>query len=205
MISEQIKELTNRVPVTLFLAFYLLYLGFDYYRFTTEPDSPLLMKTREADSIKESKKKLESKLKETKIFAQTLETQKVELRALAQQLQGMKESLPERQDVPAFMKMIFTEAQKVGLKIVSLKPLGSKDQQAYAEESYSLVFRGVYVQLISFLQRISNLSDIVHVEQMDVRSIGSKRSKFIELEGTLELKTFRYLASKEEVKEREKK
>ncbi len=175
---------------------YLVMQGLNFHSFITDDDSPLIMKKKDIAAAKEAKKKVEAKLKESIAFVKSLETKKNELRGLATDLQGMKETLSERLDVPAFMKMTITEANKVGLNIVSLKPTGGKEKEYYAEKTFEMSFRGLFVQFIMFLDRISKVSEIIRTDKFSMKPRGPKTARFVELEGTIELKTYKYLGTK---------
>ena len=107
----------------------------------------------------------------------------------------MKEGLAERADVPAFMKMVITEAKKVGLIVVSLKPGLTTDKEYYSETKFSLNFRGAFVQLASFIDRLTNVAEIVKLDDFSMRPFGSSHERFVTLDAYVELKTFKYLGS----------
>jgi Tfp pilus assembly protein PilO len=194
--NERINEIIDKVPITLLLAAYLAYLGFDYYTFMNDESSPLLMKNANVQAVSQSNKKIEEKIKKLNDFVRSLEVKKVELRNLAQELHETQSTLSETIDVPAFMKMTWTEARKVGLRVLSLTPSGSSSKEYYAEQSFTLSFRGVYAQLIAFLNRLSEVRQIVRVETFKIKPVSSVRSRYVELEGSLEIFTYKYLGSK---------
>jgi type IV pilus assembly protein PilO len=194
--SEKINDLVNKIPISFLMFCYLGYLAFDYYTFENDPASPLLSKKTEIAAAKENNTKLENKLKQSSEFVKTLEQKKLELRRIAQDLQDVKGTLSETIDVPAFMKMVITEAKKVGLTVSSLKPMGSSEKEYYAEHVFLLSFRGVFVQLAAFLERLANVSQVVRVDSFSMKPIGSSKSKYVDLEGTVEIKSYRYLGSK---------
>lgn len=194
--SEKINELVNKIPITLLLFGYLGYLYLDYYKFTTDETSPLIQKQREIETTKANNVKLKGKVKEMNTFIQSLEAKKAEVRNLALELQQMKSSISDRNDVPGFIKLATTEAKKVGLSVLSVQPAGSTEKEYYAEQAYKLDFRGAYVQLLAFLDRISNVTEVVRIDNFAMKPIGSPYAKFIELQGTVEMKTYRYLGSK---------
>lgn len=196
MTSEKIKETLEKIPFLMILGIYIFYLGYDYYIFNTDETSPLQMKNREINSAKENKGKFEKKLKEFQAFAKTLDVKKVELRALAKELQGVKDALSEKTDVPAFMKMTITEAKKAGLTVLSLKPEGSSAKEYYVEQTFSFRFKGLFPQLLSFVQRLANVTEIVRVDKLEVQSVASNQSeKFALVQGSLDIKTYKYIGT----------
>ncbi len=192
---DRLKEIVDKIPVGMLLFLYLGYLSYDFYAFRTDSESPLNLKAREVSKAQETKKKLELKLKEANKFVQTLEIKKAEVKKLALELQSMKETLSEKSDVPAFMKMIITEAKKIGVTVVSLRPGGVVDRDFYSETTYLLSFRGVFMQVAGFLDRILNVAEIVRVENLMLKPVASSRDRFVILEGSVDIKTYKYRGS----------
>ena len=195
---DRITELINKLPLTLFLVAYLGFLGSDYYSFMHDESSPLAMKHKEIEAAKQGSQKAQAKLKEIDTFVKSLEKKKVEIRQLALELQETKNSIPERSDVPGFMKATITEAKKVGIVITALKPGITENHEFYSEQHYEMKFRGAYVQVLGFLDRISNMNEIVQVDSFGMKPTGSQLEKIVALEGSLDVKTFSYLGTKED-------
>lgn len=193
---DTIKDLLEKVPTTVLLAAYLAFLGFDYYNFTNDPASELNVKKGELQAVQADVAKLRTRVKQANEFLKTLDLKRAELRRLAQDLQDTKASLTETLDVPGFMNQVLTEAQRVGLKIVSIKPGENSRHEYYAQQVFDLNFRGVFIQLVGFLDRLSNLQKIVRADNFAIKPISPAYGKFVELEGTLQLKTYRYIGSK---------
>jgi Tfp pilus assembly protein PilO len=108
----------------------------------------------------------------------------------------MKSTIAENIDIPSFMKMVDTESRKLGLNVVSLKPLPPVPQENYTEHVIQFAFKGIYAQVVNFLERMSNVNDIVRVEAFNFSPLREgKQGRFIVLDGTMELKTFTYLQS----------
>lgn len=196
MNSDLIKEYLDKIPIGLITAGFFMYLGYQYYVFNTDPSSPLVVQKKVYDTAKENNVKLDNKLKETREFVKTLELKKVELRQLAQDLKNIKGTLSEKLDIPNFMKMIVTEAKKVGLEVRSLKPLGSTDHEEYTEQLFTMDFGGIFVQFLAFLDRLSNVTEIVRVDEFRMGVSGSSRARFVQLTGNVMIKAFRYRGSK---------
>ena len=196
MNSNVIKDLLEKIPVGLLAFVYLAYIGYQYYDFRSNPSSPYVEKMKVLTDAQELNKKSNLKLKEVQEFIKHLNDKKVELRELSKTLQDVKGSLPEYLDVPKFMKTVVTEAKRVGMTIMSLSPSGSENKEYYTEQNFKMEFRTAFVQYLAFLQRIANVNDIVRIENFEMSSVGNARNKFVEISGKLEIKTYRYLASK---------
>lgn len=199
MIQEKIKELIDKIPIGLILTCYLAYLGYDYYSFANSGSSPLGIKKAEIAGAKNANAKLQKKIKELDIFVKNLETKKSELRNLAQELQNMKGTLSENLDLPLFMKMVFTEAKKVGISVESLEPIQPVAQEYYSEIGFKMTFKGVFSQLIDFLDRLSNVTQIIRADRINLNSTGVSAGKYAEIHGELIISTYKYQGSKADV------
>ena len=111
------------------------------------------------------------------------------------ELQNMKEVLSEKSDVPAFMKMLIIEAKRMGVSVVALKPNGSQDKEFYSESTFQMSIQGVFVQVISFLDRISNVSEIVKIDMIELSPVASSQQQYVVLNGKIDLKTYKYRGS----------
>jgi Tfp pilus assembly protein PilO len=187
--------LTTWLPrLAIVFAIFVLY---DYFMvFEKDPSSPLVMKRDERAKAQAMNETLRKKTEEAKKFYESLQKSREELRAAAQKLNEMKVVLTDRLDVPEFMKMVVTEGRRIGLTIQSLKPVTTSQKEYYVEHPFEMKFRGVYLQLLLFVKRMSNLQGIVRIDDIDVKPVGSQAAQYVELSGTLILKTYRYLGSK---------
>ncbi len=196
---ENIKETFEKIPINFLLVLFVAYLGFTYFSFESDELSQKKVKQKEIAVLRGVNTKLESKYRELNLFVKSLEKKKIDLRKLAMELQDVKAVLTENIDVPGFMKLVTTEAKRLNFSVLSLKPKGSKSHGFYAEESFDLTFRGVFVQFAQFLDRIANLTRIIQIENLKITSVGSNSGRFVILEGFMELKVFKYLGSVEDL------
>jgi Tfp pilus assembly protein PilO len=189
------KGIINLVFIAL-----LAYFGWDYYSFSTDPTSDLGMKESQINQKKADIVAKEKKIAEAKEFYRNLEKKRDELRKLSTELATMKSTLTENNDVPAFMKLVLNEARHVGLTVRSLVPLTSQPKQFYIEQPFDLEFQGVYVQLIAFLDRLAQAERIVRIDDFTVhpRMSASRGSRFIELDGTIKVRSYVYLGTQED-------
>ena len=193
MNSDGLKNLLQKLPVGLLLILYVGYLGFDLYDFTYGTSSPLVQMRQQIEQTKQENVKTGEKLKIAQDFLRTLDLKKGQLRRMAEELDGMKATLTETLDVPSLMKMLVTEAKKIGLTVSSLRPTEASRSQFYAEQGFELNYRGVYVQLLVFLDRISKSQKVVRVEDFSMRPVGSSLSRYVELQGTVQIKAYHYI------------
>jgi Tfp pilus assembly protein PilO len=193
--DEQLKALLQKLPLIPLLMAYGGYLGWDYYTFSTDPSSPLLTKLAAIHATQAETAQTRDKVKKANEFFQSLQERRSELRGLALQLEEAKATLSEQIDQSAFVKMVNAEANKVGLSVVGIKPTETHEHEYYVEQSFDLRFHGVFVQLVVFLQHLTNLDRIVRIGQFSLKSASPANSQYVELDGNIQLNTYRYRGS----------
>jgi len=197
MASDALKDVLGRVSVfsPILTLVVLGYHAMAYYQLTESDESPIKMKDQEISQLEENLKRLQTRVKDMEQFHATLESRRVEMREYANRLNEMKGALSDSFEAAEFMKLVVTEARKVGLSVVKLEPQAAETREYYVQHPFSLSFRGLYAQLIVFLDRLSNVQKIVRVDRLDIRPTGSQSARFVELEGSIELRAYRYQAS----------
>jgi Tfp pilus assembly protein PilO len=189
---NQLKDILSKIPAVALLAAYALYLGYDYYEFTHDASSPLIQKQSQVDDAKKQSLDMQDKIKKAKEFYANLETRRGELRALALQLNELKATLSESLDLGVFIGTVVKEADKVGLQVQGIKPSELKESEYYTEQSFDMGFHGFYVQLLVLLDHLAGLERIIRVDKFTIRSSSPATAQYVDLEGTLQLKTYRY-------------
>lgn len=193
---DKVKELLQKVPFGVLLGAYLGYLGYQYYTFTTDPESELIQKRAQAETISKGNLELQAKVKKANDFFKSLDGKRLELRKLAKDLEELKGTVTTSIDVSDFMRSTTTEAKKVGLFVIGIQPGTYSTKEYYGEQPFTLGFRGVYVQLLVFLERLAAVREIVRVDNFELKPVGSSLARFVELDGLVEIKAYKYLASK---------
>jgi Tfp pilus assembly protein PilO len=196
---EKVKEFLNRIPYIPILLVYLGIVGFQTYNYVEGTDSPIAAKETEIHKEEDKLRDLEKKVKDSKEFIKNLETKRQTLRSLTQQLNDTRTTLSEDIDIPAFIKMVVTEAKKVGLTVNSIQPTQEKAQELYVAQSFDMSYRGVFVQLIVFLERLASLQKIIRTDEIEIHPVSSPtQGRFAEIEGKLVLETYKYAGAKPE-------
>lgn len=196
MDTGRLSEMLNKIPVIPIFALFLGYIGFQYYQFNHSESSPLLIKRSELSAAKQEASKLKVKLKEVEEFKKSLEYKRTEIRDLASKLDEMKATLSEKLDIANFLKTSITEARRAGLNVISLRPGASSEKEFYVEQIFEMSFKGVFVQLLVFLDRLAILNTIVKPDAFEIKPIGSNTANYVEIEGKMQLKAYRYLGTK---------
>lgn len=194
---DQLKELFSKIPVSILFLAMLAYYGWDYYSFHNDPESPLQMKTIEVATVVDENQRLEGNLKRLEAFRSQMAVKRAEFVLLHQKLNEFKTTLDETFDSPAFLRTADTEAKKTGLSVEKITPLGQpENKEYYTEHTFEFGFKGVYVQLLVFLHRLSQIQTLVRVESFMIRPTGKRMSGYTQLEGIVKIKGYNYLRSK---------
>lgn len=200
MNQDRIIATLEKIPLVLLLVLYGGYVGYDYfYAFKSGSSSPYLAKKSELENVQKATSALDDKIRRAKEFYKTLDQKRAEIRNLSLQLDQLKATLSEELDLPSFMKMVTTEAERVGVNVTTIRPGESKREEFTMAQSYEIDFHAVYIQLLVFLQRLATLERIIRVEAMTFKpnSAGATDTSagYVELSGTLLLKTYRYIGT----------
>lgn len=196
MNKDKLIEILKKIPFVPLVGLYVAYLGYDYYEFLNDPGATLALKQGDLTAAQAEAEKLKGRVKAANDFLKRLDVKKQELRRLAQDLDDTKAVLSDSLDVPAFMDTVVTEAKRSGITVIGLKPGEQSKHEYYHQQTFDLSFRGAFVQVVGFFDRISNMQKIVRMDNFNVKPVSGTSSKIVELQGTVQLKAYRYAGSK---------
>ena len=83
----------------------------------------------------------------------------------------------------------------MGLTIASIRPMADVKKDYYIEVPFKLEFKGAYVQILVFLDRIVRLQQLVRITGFDLKPLGNTMAKYVELTGSGTIKTYKYVGS----------
>ena len=206
MDQSQLANLLRKIPWPIIAIFFALYTAYDVYMvFLSDPGSPLNQLKSRVPVIQADLDNKKKRISEMQSFVNEMEVKREQVRILAGRLEELETrgDLAEQQDLPSLIRQISTEAKKIGIQLESFAPAGKKDQQFYTEHEFKLRLRGIYVQLIVFLDRITSLQRLFRVDDFHLAPAGPQDRRFVELTAEVTLKSFTYLRSEAD-KEAEK-
>lgn len=177
---------------------FVAYTGYDVFDFLKSPSSQLNVRKSGTAQLQKETNELRTQLEKAAEFFKTLEFKRRQIRAYGQQLAEMRSTLSEEIDAPMFIKTVVTEAQKVGLTVMKLQPGGAEQKDYYVEQPFVLSFRGVYIQILVLLQRLANMQTVIAVDGIEASPFGPSNAKYVELQGQIQIKAFRYTGTKED-------
>lgn len=194
---EKLKVLLNRIPYLMIALGWCAWEGWNYYGFIeNDPNSPLKVKQQQVVQAEQGVQQLRKKVQEGREFSQSLEHKREELRQLAQRLTDMRETLSEQIDIPAVLKLVLTEAQKLRISVRAVKPGKEISKDLFTEQSFDMEFRGLYSQFVAFLSRIASSTTIIKTGKIELKPDSDQAERYVPLIGKVELKAFRYSGSK---------
>jgi type IV pilus assembly protein PilO len=130
----------------------------------------------ELESLRSQQRRLENEFKDAQRRKATYmqdQRRRDELRkTYAQQLRA----LPADTEMSSFLNSLNTQAELVGLEIVSVKPLQEEAAEYYARIPVSLKLSGSYHQLAKFFYLVGNLERVINIENITLKASSVEES-----------------------------
>ncbi len=111
---------------------------------------------------------LQSQIAEARAVASNLKSFQEQREILRKELQDALQRLPNDTELPGLLTDISSLGKKSGLEIRSFNPGNQISRGFYAEVPIQLEFYGSYHELGVFFDRLSRLSRIVNITQLDM-------------------------------------
>jgi type IV pilus assembly protein PilO len=151
---------------------------------------------RSIATLQSQHKELEKKKEVVEKRAQDKEAFERELEDLTLQLRQALRQLPDDREIPDLLSRISTIARRIGLEIHRFLPQEEVVHEYHAEVPVELELRGSYHEVAMFFDRLSKLSRIVYVQDIEMASPVEASGKVL-VSVTGRLTTFRFLSEKE--------
>lgn len=176
------------------------YLAWDVYSFYNDVLSPYVQAQNEIVRLQSEVETKTKRLQEARNFYESLEKKRQELRGLVEMLGSMKATIPEVFDQSEFVRMLSAEAKKIGITLTRIEESPETKRDYFVEKPFMLSFKGVYIQLIAFMDRLSQLEKVIRVDEYTLkpRTADSAKQKYVDVEGTMKIKGFYYLGTAED-------
>jgi Tfp pilus assembly protein PilO len=84
-----------------------------------------------------------------------------QLAAYRQQLELAEGLIPSDEELPNLLDAISAEAQRAGVELTLIQPVGATEEQYYTRRVYDMAVVGGYHQIAEFLTRVASLPRIV--------------------------------------------
>jgi len=190
---ERLNAFLKIVPILI--VGYVLYLGWQHWDWLNSPGSALGQKRAALVSAKQQLTTVQGKVKAAEEFYRQLESLRARIRELAAQLENSKSSLSAEIDIANFVRMVTLEAKKLGLVIKGIKPETDSRKEFYVEVPFLVAVKGAYVQLLVFFDRIAKFQQVIRVSEFQMRPSGTAFQKYVELEASAKLVTYKYVGT----------
>ncbi len=114
-----------------------------------------------------------------------------ELSLLQTKLAYMGEMLPQKKEIPTFLKTIISRANDSNIRMITFQPTAIITREFYNEVPVSVNIRGSYNNLGQFFAKIGNLNRIVNVESVQLSASPGENTRET-ISAAFTIKTFTY-------------
>ena len=104
----------------------------------------------------------------------------------------MGEMLPQKKEIPKFLKTIISRANDSSIRMVTFQPTAIITREFYNEVPVTVNVRGSFNNLGQFFAKIGNLNRIVNVENVQLTAATSVDNPRETLNAAFTIKTFTY-------------
>jgi Tfp pilus assembly protein PilO len=159
------------------------------------PMSPVRTVRQQLEDAQQRLKPLETEVAQLRVYQQRRVELQGEMDALEKQLATLQTIVPEEKQVDQFIQMVQGAASSSGVQIRRLltKPIAAKDY--HYEMPFEIEADGPYYAVLDFFTRLSRLSRIINVGDLQLKSIGTGSTQFrltpgTSVTGTMTVTTF---------------
>jgi type IV pilus assembly protein PilO len=110
---------------------------------------------------------LNSKIKEQEVIARNLRSFQAEVKRLEEQLSVLLEQLPNSAEIPNLLRSVSDLGKESTLDFKKFAPKDEAKKEFYAEIPVSIVVTGDYHSFAQFADKVSRLSRIVNLSNID--------------------------------------
>lgn len=144
----------NKIILGVMLVGGLAYLGYDYaYRPRAETIAALETRLETLETQNMSARRL--------VEDQGREEVERRLKLYRDQLVTVERLIPSSEELPDLLDAISAEAQRSGVELTLIQPVGATQEQFYTRRTYALAVLGSYHQIGDFLTQVGSLPRIV--------------------------------------------
>jgi len=182
MISKIAKYFWIWIPVAV------VFVVMDYQEWDASTYQPLLqsveVKRAEVEQAEASLLRIEEyrKKKDEKL---------AEYNALLDEFEKVRKEFPASPALPALLKSLADISERIGLEFSDFRPAGEVPVELLKAAQIDVKIRGSYVQLMSFLDQVSNLERIVNTEFLLLKPGATlENNQFRSIEAELKILTY---------------
>lgn len=161
--ATSFKELPLAVQALAYLALALvLFVAGEYV-----PGSPINDVRSKLEAAKVQRDGLRKEVTALQVFERQLSEVKAKLEADHRQLETLKNIVPTDKEVDEFMRMLHESSKAANVSLRRLTAKAETPRDYYRELPFELEVDGPYFQVVDFFRRLSQLSRIINVSDID--------------------------------------
>jgi type IV pilus assembly protein PilO len=145
----------------------ILVVSYVYFGTTFLPFTYPVRKAR-IQAMEQEYNKLSTELEKARKVVADMPRLEAEYERLHEQWLSAQELLPEEEEMPDLLRQVTTAGLKAGVAFVLFEPQPESPREFHVEHPIKVRVRGGYHQLGIFLSRLSNMSRIVNVANIQV-------------------------------------
>lgn len=141
------------------------------------PGSPINSVRQDLKAAQAQEANLKKEVSALEVYDRQQAQVKAELDAVEKELEALKNIVPEDKEVDEFMRMLHesSKAANVSLRRLTAKPVTPRDY--HYELPFELEVDGPYYQVLDFFQRLSRLSRIINVGDIEFTNAEEAKGK----------------------------
>jgi len=157
MISKIANFFWIWIPVTIGLVF------MDHQDWETNTYNPLI---QQVEGLKAELAAAEDSLKRIEEYRKKKDEKLAEYNTLLDEFEKVRKEFPASPALPSLLKSLADISERIGLEFSNFKPAGEVPAEFLKAAQIDVKLKGSYVQLMSFLDQVSNLQRIVNTESI---------------------------------------
>ncbi|MBN1336335.1 MAG: type 4a pilus biogenesis protein PilO [Deltaproteobacteria bacterium] len=186
---ERLARMTRSQRLVLFAVAYLLIVLLFFFAFYLPKANAIAHARTQQVELQEKKAIVEKRAADKESYETDLEDLTLQLRQALRQL-------PDDREIPDLLSRISTIGRRIGLEIQKVLPRDEVLREYHAEVPVQLQLKGSFHEVAMFFDRLSKLSRIVYVQNIEMRDPVEQSGKtLVQVSGMLT--TFRFLSEEE--------
>jgi type IV pilus assembly protein PilO len=149
-------------------------------------------KSEEIAKLEKQQVKLEKEIKRVKKIAAKIEQHRADMAETKELFSQASSLLPQKQEIPTLLTSISDHGTNSGLDFLSFSPKKEVPREFYAEIPVDIQVRGPYHNVGVFLDKISKLSRIVNVNNINMAGPKKEAGEMM-LNTSFRLVTYRFI------------
>jgi type IV pilus assembly protein PilO len=148
------------------------------------PMSPVAQERDEFDQAVRQRSALNQDVTQLQVYRQRYGELKSQMDALSKQLDTLKTIVPEEKEVDEFIRLVqgAAVASNVQVRRLTAQPIVAKEY--HYEMPFEVQADGPYFNILDFFERLSRLSRIINVGDLDFEDPASSKTKYPVRPGT---------------------